>query len=100
MAQLRFRQVRYFVEVVEDDFGVKLLHRHARGISPTETGQRFYRSARRVLDLLDESEAIIAGQGDAKRHFFFGMTPSFLHVVGVGALLPEPWNGNGIVARE
>ena len=123
MAQLRFRQVGYFVEIVdagsmtsaarrlnlvptalslqirklEDEFGVKLLERHARGVSPTDTGLRFYRSARKILDTLDESEAIISGRSDVKQHFSFGMTPSFLHAVGVGALMPEPDAANGIM---
>jgi len=76
------RQLRYFVQVaeignisraaevlrvaqpslsqqirnLEEELGVDLLVRHARGVTPTELGQRFWDRARRILEEADRAK--------------------------------------------
>jgi LysR family nitrogen assimilation transcriptional regulator len=77
------RQLRYFVQIaesgnfsraadvlrvaqpslsqqvrnLEEELGVELLVRHARGVTPTELGQRFCDRARRILEEADNAKA-------------------------------------------
>ena len=77
------RQLRYFVQIVdsgnfsraaeilrvaqpslsqqvrnlEEELGVELLVRHARGVTPTELGLRFSERARRILEEADDAKA-------------------------------------------
>ncbi len=111
---IRFRQVRYFVEIVdagsmtraaervnlaptalslqirklEDQFGVCLLERHARGVYPTTRGREFYDSARRILDLLDDTEQMLASDGGTVASCRLGLSPSLLHTLDAGTLFP------------
>ena len=115
MPQLRFRQAKYFVEIVdagsitqaasrlglvptalslqikklEEDFNVRLLDRHARGVTPTDIGRNYYRSALKLLQALRETEDVLTETANRTRPFRFGMTPSVLHSLGVGALVPQ-----------
>lgn len=43
------------VATLERELGVSLFHRRGRTISLTDTGRRFYRYARKALDLLDKA---------------------------------------------
>lgn len=116
---LRFRQVRYFVEIVdagsitraatqlnlvptalslqvkklEDQFGVTLLERHARGVVPTSAGRDFYDAARRILDMLAETERGLRGQTGAPARLRLGLPPSVAHALGVKALVPAAGDG-------
>src|SRR5262245_9404576 len=47
---------------LEAHLGAQLLVRSTRKVSVTESGQRFYESARRILDFLSEAEADAAGE--------------------------------------
>jgi LysR family transcriptional regulator, nitrogen assimilation regulatory protein len=41
---------------LEDELGVELLARHARGVTPTELGQLLYNHARRILAEVDRAK--------------------------------------------
>jgi len=112
---LRFRQVRYFVEIVdagsitraalrlnlvptalslqmkklEDECGVALLERKVRGVEPTAEGREFYRAASRILDLLGEAERVLHGAMVAPNRIRVGLPPSVLHVLGLRTLDAE-----------
>lgn len=83
------RQLRYFVQIaesgnlsraaevlrvaqpslsqqvrnLEDELGVELLFRHARGVTPTEQGLTFYEHARRILHEVERTKEIVGSQG-------------------------------------
>src|ERR1700722_17576706 len=86
---MRFRQLRYFCKIVECKsftraaatihiaqpalseqiaeleaaMGVELLHRSARGVRPTESGEALYREATALLRHLDRIPALIRSSG-------------------------------------
>ncbi len=45
------------ISALEEELGVQLFHRHARGLEPTEQGDLLYRTAHEVLDKLAEVRA-------------------------------------------
>ncbi len=47
------------IKDLENRFGVRLLNRTTRKLTPTEIGRSFYDHARRVIDTLDEAEAMV-----------------------------------------
>lgn len=47
------------IKDLENRFGVRLLNRTTRKLTTTEIGRIFYENARRVIDTLDEAEAVI-----------------------------------------
>ncbi|WP_299841382.1 LysR family transcriptional regulator [uncultured Paracoccus sp.] len=47
------------IKDLENRFGVRLLNRTTRKLTPTEIGRVFYENARRVIETLDEAEAVI-----------------------------------------
>lgn len=49
------------IKDLETRFGVRLLNRTTRKLVPTEIGRAFYDSARRVIETLDEAEAVVSG---------------------------------------
>ena len=49
------------IKDLEARFGVRLLNRTTRKLVPTEVGRAFYDSARRVIETLDEAEAVVSG---------------------------------------
>jgi DNA-binding transcriptional LysR family regulator len=51
------------VAQLEDRFGVKLLVRSTRGLTPTEAGLNFYERARRSIEEADEAELAARGAG-------------------------------------
>ncbi|OZA00699.1 MAG: LysR family transcriptional regulator, partial [Rhizobiales bacterium 17-65-6] len=83
-----FRQLKYFVQIaesgnfsraaevlriaqpslsqqmkhLEEELGVDLLVRHARGVTTTELGQQFYDHARRILQEMDRAKDVIRSQ--------------------------------------
>lgn len=83
-----FRQLRYFVQIadagnfsraaeilriaqpslsqqirnLEDELGVELLRRHARGAALTELGQQFYDHARKILSGVERARDVIQSQ--------------------------------------
>lgn len=48
------------VKDLENRFGVRLLNRTTRKLTTTEIGRAFYDHARRVIDTLDEAEAMVS----------------------------------------
>lgn len=49
------------IQNLERELGVKLLHRHARGVTPTEAGERLARHADQVLRHLDRMRQDMSG---------------------------------------
>lgn len=47
---------------LEEELGVELLSRHARGVTTTELGQQFYDHARRILQEVDRAKDVIRSQ--------------------------------------
>ena len=97
---MQFRHLRYFAKIVEagsfsraaalihiaqpalskqiaeleDEFGVTLLHRSARGITPTVAGEVLYQEALKLMRLVDNLPAIVrSSQGDVHGVVCFGM---------------------------
>jgi LysR family transcriptional regulator, benzoate and cis,cis-muconate-responsive activator of ben and cat genes len=52
---------------LERELGVKLLHRHARGIEPTEAGSYLVHSARRMMATMDEVSTSVIAVGTGRR---------------------------------
>ncbi|MDA5556287.1 LysR family transcriptional regulator [Shimia sp. MMG029] len=55
------------IKELESRLGVRLFNRTTRNLSPTEVGQVFYDHARKVIETLDEAEAVVAGFSDTPR---------------------------------
>lgn len=55
------------VKELETRLGVRLFNRTTRNLSPTEVGKVFYAHARKVIETLDEAEAVVAGFSDTPR---------------------------------
>ncbi len=55
------------VKELEQRLGVRLFNRTTRNLSPTEVGKVFYDHARKVIDALEEAEAVVAGFSDTPR---------------------------------
>lgn len=73
------------IKDLETRFGVRLLNRTTRKLVPTEVGRAFYDSARRVIETLDEAEAVVSG--------FSGMPHGSIRVtapLGLGRRLLAP----------
>ena len=49
------------VKELEQRLGVRLFNRTTRNLSPTEVGKVFYTHARKVIDALEDAEAVVAG---------------------------------------
>jgi LysR family nitrogen assimilation transcriptional regulator len=97
---VQFRHLRYFAKIVEagsfsraaalihiaqpalskqiaeleEEFGVTLLHRSARGITPTVAGEVLYQEALKLMRQVDNLPAIVrSSQGDVHGVVCFGM---------------------------
>jgi LysR family nitrogen assimilation transcriptional regulator len=97
---MQFRHLRYFAKIVEagsfsrastlihiaqpalskqiaeleDEFGVTLLHRSARGVTPTVAGEVLYQEALKLIRHVDDLPAIVrSSQGDVHGVVTFGM---------------------------
>ncbi len=55
------------IKELESRLGVRLFNRTTRNLSPTEVGEVFYDHARKVIETLDEAEAVVAGFSDSPR---------------------------------
>lgn len=55
------------IKDLENRFGVRLLNRTTRKLTPTEIGRAFYDHARRVIDTLDEAEAVVSSYSGQPR---------------------------------
>jgi LysR family transcriptional regulator, nitrogen assimilation regulatory protein len=97
---MQFRHLRYFAKIVEagsfsraaaqihiaqpalskqiaeleDEFGVTLLHRSARGVTPTVAGEVLYQEAQKLIRQVDNLPSIVrSSQGDLHGVVTFGM---------------------------
>ncbi len=73
------------IKDLETRYGVRLLNRTTRKLVPTEVGRAFYDNARRVIETLDEAEAVVSG--------FSGMPHGALRItapLGLGRRLIAP----------
>ncbi|GLQ52591.1 LysR substrate-binding domain-containing protein [Dyella flava] len=97
---MQFRHLRYFAKIVEagsfsraaalihiaqpalskqiaeleDEFGVTLLHRSARGVTPTVAGEVLYQEALKLIRHVDDLPSIVrSSQGDVQGVVSFGM---------------------------
>ncbi|WP_299419325.1 LysR family transcriptional regulator [uncultured Shimia sp.] len=73
------------VKELEGRLGVRLFNRTTRNLSPTEVGKVFYDHARKVIETLDEAEAVVAGFSDKPRGTIRVTAP-----LGVGRRIVAP----------
>ncbi len=55
------------IGLLEDKLGVRLLNRTTRTVNPTEAGQLYFERAKRILEELDEAEALVADMDSSPR---------------------------------
>lgn len=55
------------IKELERRLGVRLFNRTTRSLTPTEVGTVFYDHARRVIETLEEAEAVVAGYSNQPR---------------------------------
>lgn len=73
----------YHLRHIEEELGMTVLERHARGIAPNEAGKTLFRHAEVILARLNRMETDLAQLRYAKAHILaFGMTPSVGRVLG------------------
>lgn len=73
------------VKELETRLGVRLFNRTTRNLSPTEVGKVFYDHAKKVIDSLDDAEAVVAGFSDTPRGVIRVTAP-----LGVGRRIIAP----------
>jgi DNA-binding transcriptional LysR family regulator len=73
------------VKELEKRLGVRLFNRTTRKLTPTEVGKVFYDHARRVVDSLEDAEAVVATFSDSPRGAIRVTAP-----LGVGRRLIAP----------
>ncbi|MDP2620543.1 MAG: LysR substrate-binding domain-containing protein [Hyphomicrobiales bacterium] len=71
------------VRQLEDELGVKLLNRHARGVTPTEAGQLLYEHAGIILRQIERAKHEIADIAASPRgKVAIGLTPTVSLILG------------------
>jgi DNA-binding transcriptional LysR family regulator len=55
------------IKELENRLGIRLFNRTTRKLAPTEIGRQLYDPARRVIEAIDEAEAVVAGFSDKPR---------------------------------
>ena len=67
---------------LEEGFGVRLLIRSTRGLTPTEAGRNFYERARRIVDDARDAAAVVSDTGlGGSLRVSAGVTIARLHIV-------------------
>ncbi len=106
---MNLRQLRYFVKIVElgnmtraaeslyvaqpalgmqirqleEDLGVALLIRHARGVEPTPAGTLLHARALEILELVDRARKEVAAHDEqGSEAIRLGLTPMLMQVIG------------------
>ncbi|SFM44634.1 LysR family transcriptional regulator [Shimia aestuarii] len=77
------------VKELEARLGVRLFNRTTRNLSPTEVGKVFYDHARKVIDALEEAEAVVAGFSDTPRGTIRVTAPLGIGRRVIAPLIPE-----------
>ena len=77
------------IKELENRLGIRLFNRTTRKIAPTEIGRLFYEHARRVIDALDEAEAVVAGASQQPRGSIRVTAPLGLARRVIAPLVPE-----------
>ncbi|MGC5198430.1 LysR family transcriptional regulator, partial [Aphanothece microscopica] len=76
------------LKLLEEAFGVALLERHARGVTPTPQGVELYQRGRQILDLVSEVEAQMAAAGPrARRVVRLGIPPAIARLIAGQAIM-------------
>ncbi len=73
------------VKELEKRLGVRLFNRTTRNLSPTEVGRLFYDHARKVIDTLEDAEAVVSGLSDTPRGAIRATVP-----LGIGRRVIAP----------
>ena len=73
------------IKELEKRLGVRLFNRTTRSITPTEVGRVFYEEAKKVLESLDDAEAVVANFSDTPRGVIRVTAP-----LGVGRRIIAP----------
>lgn len=74
------------VKTMEDRLGVKLLHRHSRGVRPTDQGHTLYESGREILALVRETECRVSTGRPTRQVVEMGILPSMVRLLGLDFL--------------
>ena len=72
------------LKTLEDELGVELLQRHARGTTPTEAGERFYHHAKSILAECSRArlDAVQMANGELVGEVAIGVGPMFAaHII-------------------
>ncbi len=77
------------IKELENRLGIRLFNRTTRKIAPTEIGRLFYEHARRVIDALDEAEAVVDGFSQQPRGSIRVTAPLGLARRVIAPLVPE-----------
>ncbi len=74
------------VKAMEDRLGVELLHRHSRGVRPTDRGATLYNRSREILALVRETECQVSGSKPFPQVVEMGILPSMVRLLGLDVL--------------
>ncbi|MEP1209509.1 MAG: LysR family transcriptional regulator [Rhizobiaceae bacterium] len=77
------------VKELENRLGVRLFNRTTRNLSATEVGKVYYEHAKKVVESVEESEAIVAGFSDAPRGAIRVTAPLGIGRRIISPLIPE-----------
>jgi len=72
------------IALLEERFGVRLLMRSTRGLTPTEAGQDFYERARKIIDEARDADIAVSGAAgglSGRLRVSAGVTIARLHIV-------------------
>ncbi|TNF20353.1 MAG: LysR family transcriptional regulator [Rhodobacteraceae bacterium] len=77
------------IKELEKHLGVRLFNRTTRSLTPTEVGRVFYDHARKVLESLDEAEAVVANFSDTPRGVIRVTAPLGIGRQIIAPMVPE-----------
>lgn len=77
------------IKELEKHLGVRLFNRTTRSLTPTEVGRVFYDHARKVLESLDEAEAVVVNFSDTPRGVIRVTAPLGVGRQIIAPLVPE-----------
>lgn len=77
------------IKELERHLGVRLFNRTTRSLTPTEVGQVFYGEARKVLDSIEDAEAMVANFSERPRGIIRITAPLGVGRRIIGPLVPD-----------